>query len=76
MRGTAFGVYFAIAFGIGSSASSYTGYIAETFGLRWVFAGLSISTFLLIGVTYLFIHLQKPAIPAWEGGSVSPGIGK
>ncbi len=76
MRATAFGIYFSVAFGIGSSASSYSGYIAETFGLQWVFAGLSISTLLLIGIIYLFIHLEKPAIPAWEGRSVSPGSGK
>jgi FSR family fosmidomycin resistance protein-like MFS transporter len=76
MRATAFGIYFSFAFGIGSSASSYSGYIAERFGLQWVFAGLSISTLLLIGIVYIFIHLKKPAILAWEGGSMRPGIGQ
>jgi MFS family permease len=41
MRGTAFGIYFFAAFGLGSLAASFSGYIAETFGLRWVFLGLS-----------------------------------
>lgn len=76
MRATAFGIYFSIAFGIGSSAASYSGYIAQKFGLQWVFAGLSISTFLLIGVTYLFIHLKKPVILAVEEESMRPGIRK
>ena len=76
MRAAAFGIYFSVAFGIGSSASSYSGYIAEKFGLQWVFAGLSISTFLLIGVTYLFIQIKKPATLAWEGGSMGTGSGK
>jgi MFS family permease len=75
MRATAFGIYFSIAFGMGSLASSYTGYIAEKFGLQWVFAGLSISTLLLIGVIDLFIRIKKPLIFA-GGGSGRPGIGK
>jgi len=39
MRGTAFGIYFFIAFGFGSLASSFSGYIAQTIGLQWFLWG-------------------------------------
>ncbi|MBP1718096.1 MAG: major facilitator superfamily 1, partial [Deltaproteobacteria bacterium] len=36
MRGTAFGIYFFAAFGLGSMAASFAGFIAQNFGLPWV----------------------------------------
>jgi MFS family permease len=54
MRGTAFGIYFFAAFGLGSVAASFSGYIAQTFGLRWVFLGLSGGVFLAIFSSSIF----------------------
>ncbi len=54
MRGTAFGIYFFAAFGIGSLAASFSGYIAQTFGLRWVFLGLSGGVLLAIFSSVVF----------------------
>jgi MFS family permease len=36
-RGTAYGILFFVTFGIGSFASSLSGYIADQLGLEWVF---------------------------------------
>jgi MFS family permease len=59
MRGTAFGIFFFAAFGIGSLASSFSGYVAQTFGLRWVYLGLGCSAFLLIWVAFFLLKLKK-----------------
>ena len=59
MRGTAFGVYFFAAFGLGSVASSFSGYIAQRFGLSWVFVGLSGTTVLLIAVAYALLRIKN-----------------
>ena len=60
MRGTAFGIYFFAAFGIGSLAASFSGYLAQTFGLQWVFLGLSGMAFILIVPTFLLLKVKKP----------------
>ncbi len=60
MRGTAFGIYFFAAFGIGSFAASFSGYLAQTFGLQWVFLGLSGMAFILIVPTFLLLKVKKP----------------
>jgi MFS family permease len=59
MRGTAFGIYFFAAFGIGSLAASFSGYIAQRFGLSWVFLGLSGSVMLLIFSSFILLKLKK-----------------
>jgi MFS family permease len=59
MRGTAFGIYFFAAFGLGSVASSFSGYIAQRFGLSWVFVGLSGTTVLLIAVAYALLRIKN-----------------
>ena len=59
MRGTAFGIFFFAAFGLGSVASSFSGYIAQRFGLPWVFVGLSFTTVLLIAVAYLLLKVKN-----------------
>ncbi len=56
MRGTGFGIYFFAAFGIGSLASSFSGYIAENFGLQWVFLGLSGSVLLAVFFCFLLVR--------------------
>jgi MFS family permease len=58
MRGTAFGIFFFAAFGLGSVASSFSGYIAQQFGLPWVFVGLSFTTVILIAVAYFLVKIK------------------
>lgn len=60
MRGTAFGIFFFAAFGLGSLAASFSGFIAQNFGLPWVFAGLSVSTLILIALSILLIRVRNP----------------
>lgn len=59
MRGTAFGIYFFAAFGLGSIASSFSGFIAQRFGLPWVFVGLSFTTVILIAVAYGVVKIKN-----------------
>jgi MFS family permease len=60
MRGTAFGIYFFAAFGLGSLSSSFSGYIAQRFGLPWVFLGLSGNALVLIFITFVYLRIRKP----------------
>jgi len=59
MRGTAFGIFFFAAFGIGSVASSVAGYIAQNFGLTWVFVGLGFTTMLLVPLAFGLLKYKK-----------------
>lgn len=36
-RGTGYGIHFFLGFGVGSFASTLSGYMADRFGLEWVF---------------------------------------
>jgi MFS family permease len=60
MRGTAFGIYFFAAFGIGSLASSFAGFIAQNFGLPLVFIGLTGSSILLTIVAFIAMGVGNP----------------
>jgi FSR family fosmidomycin resistance protein-like MFS transporter len=60
MRGTAFGIYFFLSFVFGSLASSFCGFIAERFGLKWVFLGLSSSVLFLIFTAFLLVRIERP----------------
>jgi predicted MFS family arabinose efflux permease len=60
MRGIAFGIYFFLSFVFGSLASSFCGFIAQNFGLRWVFMGLSSSVLLLIFTAFFLQKIEKP----------------
>jgi MFS family permease len=60
MRGTAFGIFFFAAFGLGSMASSFSGFIAENFGLPAVFIGLSGGALALIVLSLLLIKVPNP----------------
>jgi len=60
MRGTAFGIYFFLSFVFGSLASSFCGFIAESFGLKWVFLGLSSSVLLLIFTAFILVKIERP----------------
>ncbi len=59
MRGTSFGIHFFAAFGIGSVAASFSGYIAQNFGLPRVFLGLSGSVLVSILFCYIFLKLKN-----------------
>jgi MFS family permease len=61
MRGTAFGIFFFIAFVFGSLASSFSGYIAQNFGLQWVFMGLSCSILFVVFFAFLLLKVKRPA---------------
>jgi MFS family permease len=60
MRGIAFGIYFFLSFVFGSLASSFCGFIAQNFGLRWVFMGLSSSVLLLIFTAFFLQRIERP----------------
>lgn len=60
MRGTSYGIYFFAAFGIGSLAASFSGYLAQSFGLQWAFLGLSGMALILIVFTYFLMKVEKP----------------
>jgi MFS family permease len=62
IRGTAFGIFFFVAFGFGSLASSFSGFIAQAFGLQWVFMGLSSSAFVLIFIALFILKMKKPEV--------------
>jgi FSR family fosmidomycin resistance protein-like MFS transporter len=59
MRGTAFGIFFFLAFVFGSLASSFSGFVAQNFGLQWVFMGLSSSAFLLIFIALFILRMKR-----------------
>jgi predicted MFS family arabinose efflux permease len=60
MRGTAFGIYFFLSFMFGSLAASFCGFIAQRFGLEWVFLGLSSSVLLLIFTAFFLVKVERP----------------
>ncbi len=59
MRGLAFGIYFSISFALGSLAATLTGYIAQNFGLQWLFFGLSFMSLLLVVFTRILMKLEN-----------------
>jgi MFS family permease len=59
MRGTAFGIFFFAASGIGSFAASFAGYVAQAFGLPWVFSGLSVIVVLQILCSFCLLKVKK-----------------
>lgn len=60
MRATAYGIFFFAAFCIGSMAASFSGFIAQNFGLPWVFVGLSGASLLLGIAAFLLMRVQNP----------------
>ena len=59
MRGTAFGIFFLFAFCVGSSASSFSGWIAQRFGLQWIFLGIGSSVLVMIFLSSLLLRIRK-----------------
>ena len=67
MRGTAYGLFFFASSGIGSFSTSFAGFIAQGFGLNWVFAGLSGVVVLLIVFSFLLLRVgRERPIPLWQ----------
>jgi MFS family permease len=64
MRGTAFGIFFFAAFGIGSLAASFAGYVAQKFGLPLVFLGLSGIVLVSILFSFILLRLKEQASSA------------
>ena len=62
MRGTAFGILFFLSFGLGSLSSSISGYVAQKFGLQWVFLALSSGAFLLVWAVLFLLKIKKATI--------------
>ena len=60
MRGTAFGIFFFAAFGLGSLAASFSGFIAQEFSLPWVFIALSASNLILIVLSFMLMRVRNP----------------
>ena len=74
MRGTAFGIYFFASSGVGSLSSSFSGYIAERFGLQWVFLGLSGALLVALFFSLLLFRVaRKKARPPLKGQSTKRG---
>lgn len=67
MRGTAFGIFFFASFGLGSMASSFSGFVAQTFGLPWVFFGLSLTTLLLVLMGLILVRVRDPLLSFGAG---------
>jgi predicted MFS family arabinose efflux permease len=63
MRATAFGIYFFMAFGVGSMAASFSGFIAQNFGLPWVFVGLSAGVLIMVALSLMLMRLRNPLKP-------------
>lgn len=63
LRSSGYGLKFVFAFGIGSTAAAFSGYIGEYFGLNSVFFALGGVIFLAIIVTSLLVIIAKePAV--------------
>src|SRR5712692_8917617 len=61
IRDTAFGLYFALAFGVGSIWSGILGWMIDRFGFGAAFWTMAAS-YVLAGLLLLFIREEKPAI--------------
>lgn len=66
MRGTAFGIYFSVAFGMGSLSSSFSGFIAQRFGLQWVFLWVSFSAFLMGVCAWLLDRMKDRGVGSYQ----------
>jgi MFS family permease len=62
-RGAGYGIYFFLAFGVGSFASSLSGYIADLLGLEWVFYSMGF-LFVVSGMlAFILIILSRGRPP-------------
>jgi MFS family permease len=61
-RGTGYGIHFFLGFGMGSFASTLSGYVADRFGLEWVFYAMGF-LFLISGTLALVLILLSRKSP-------------
>jgi MFS family permease len=79
LGGTAFGITFTLAFGVGSLASSAMGFIAQRFGLQAVFLSLGMVVASGVALAFSFGHVvgawsrrpTQPAAPPLHGSHPS-----
>ena len=65
-RGTGYGIHFLLNFGVGSFAATLAGYIADRFGLEWVFhtMGLSFVGAGVLAFVLIVLSRTKPSVHA------------
>ncbi len=62
-RGTAYGIHFFLGFGVGSFASSVSGYLADHLGLEWVFYAMGY-LFIVSGMlAFVLLLLSRKRLP-------------
>jgi MFS family permease len=61
-RGTGYGIHYFLNFGLGSFASSISGYLADSLGLEWVFHSMGF-LFFVSGILALFLILLSRENP-------------
>ncbi len=62
-RGTAYGIHFFLGFGVGSFASSVSGYLADHLGLEWVFYAMGY-LFVVSGMlAFVLLLLSRKRLP-------------
>jgi MFS family permease len=63
-RGLAYGIHFFVGFGIGSFASTLSGYVADLFGLEWVFYTMGFIFLVAVVITLALFLLALKSDPA------------
>jgi MFS family permease len=58
-RGTAYGIQFFLTFGLGSFASTLSGYIADLLGLEWVFHAMGFLFFISAVLAFVLVVLSR-----------------
>lgn len=69
IRGTAFGIFFFISSGVGSFSATFAGYLAQRFGLPWVFVGMSGVVVLLFILAVILWKAERPPLHPLPTGS-------
>ena len=62
-RGLAYGIHFFVGFGIGSFASTLSGYVADLFGLEWVFHAMGFIFLIAIIIALALLLLARKSKP-------------
>lgn len=58
-RGRIYGLYFTASFGLGSFGASLCGYLADTYGLAWIFRSLVILILVSLGLSGLLLRRRR-----------------
>ena len=70
-RGTGYGIHFFLTFGVGSFASTLSGYMADLFGLEWIFYTMGF-LFLVSGMLAFVLVILSRKIP--RVSSITPPV--